>query len=40
VPPVAHSDGWRVEVGLPQQKLRHLFPRISQALQALGETVL
>src|SRR6185503_875758 len=39
-PPVAHSDGWRVEVGLPHQKRRHVFPRISQALHALGETVL
>jgi GNAT superfamily N-acetyltransferase len=39
-PPVAHSDGWRIEVGLPQQKRRHVFPRISQALRALGETVL
>lgn len=38
--PVAHGDGWRVEVGLPQQKRRHVFPRISQALHALGETVL
>jgi len=38
--PVAHSDGWRVEVGLPQQKRRHVFPHISQALHALGETVL
>jgi GNAT superfamily N-acetyltransferase len=39
-PPVAHSDGWRVEVGLPQHKRRHVFPRISQALHALGESVL
>jgi len=38
-PPVAHSDGWRVEVGLPQHKRRHVFPRLSQALLALGETV-
>ena len=38
-PPVAHSDGWRIEVGRPQQKRRHVFPRISQALRALGETV-
>lgn len=40
LPPVAHSDGWRIEVGRPQQKRRHVFPRISQALHALGETVL
>ncbi|HMG20169.1 MAG TPA: hypothetical protein VK607_02590, partial [Kofleriaceae bacterium] len=39
-PPVAHNDGWRVEVGLPRHKRRHVFPRISQALHALGETVL
>jgi len=39
-PPVAHSDGWRVEVGLPQQNRRHVFPGISQALHALGATVL
>jgi len=39
-PPVPHSDGWRVEVGLPRHRRRHVFPRISQALQALGETVL
>jgi GNAT superfamily N-acetyltransferase len=39
-PPVAHSDGWRIEVGRPQQKRRHVFPRISRALHALGETVL
>jgi GNAT superfamily N-acetyltransferase len=38
-PPVAHGDGWRVEVGLPRQKRRHVFPRISQALHALGETI-
>jgi hypothetical protein len=39
LPPEAHSDGWRVEVGLPQHERRHVFPRISQALHALGETV-
>lgn len=38
-PPVAHSDGWRVEVGHPQQTRRHVFPRISQALRALGEII-
>jgi GNAT superfamily N-acetyltransferase len=38
-PPVAHSDGWRLEVGLPQHRRRHVFPRISQALRALGQTV-
>src|SRR3954470_1252111 len=38
-PPVAHSDGWRVEVGHPRQKRRHVFPRISQALHVLGETI-
>jgi GNAT superfamily N-acetyltransferase len=38
-PPVPHSDGWLVEVGLPQQKRRHVFPRVSQALHALGAII-
>jgi GNAT superfamily N-acetyltransferase len=36
---VAHSDGWRVEVGHPQQMRRHVFPHISPALRALGEAI-
>ena len=39
-PPVAHSDGWRVDVGLPQHKRRHVFPHISQTLRVLGETII
>jgi hypothetical protein len=38
-PPLAHGDGWRVEVGLPRQQRRHVFPHISQALHALGESI-
>jgi GNAT superfamily N-acetyltransferase len=38
-PPLAHGDGWRVEVGLPRQRRRHVFPHISQALHALGESI-
>jgi GNAT superfamily N-acetyltransferase len=39
-PPVAHSDGWRIEVGRPQENRRHVFPGISPALRAVGQTVL
>ncbi|HEX3760620.1 MAG TPA: hypothetical protein VHW23_18020 [Kofleriaceae bacterium] len=39
-PPVAHSDGWRIEVGLPREKRRHMFPHISQTLRGLSETIL
>lgn len=38
-PPLAHGDGWRVEVGHPKQKRRHVFPQISQALHSLGESI-
>jgi len=38
-PPVAHRDGWRIEVGRPQQTRRHVFPLISPALRALGEAI-
>lgn len=38
-PPVVHGDGWRVEVGLPRQVRRHVFPHISQALHALGDAI-
>jgi GNAT superfamily N-acetyltransferase len=37
-PPVAHGDGWRIEVGRPQEKRRHVFPRISQSLRAVAES--
>jgi GNAT superfamily N-acetyltransferase len=38
-PPIAHGNGWRVEVGLPRQSRRHVFPDISRALRALGESI-
>jgi GNAT superfamily N-acetyltransferase len=38
-PPVAHGPGWRVEVGLPDQARRHVFPRDNGTLRDLGETV-
>lgn len=38
-PPIAHGEGWRVEVGWPEQVRRHVFPRESAALRALGEAI-
>jgi GNAT superfamily N-acetyltransferase len=38
-PPVAHADGLRIEVGMPRQARRYVFPHASQALHALGETI-
>jgi GNAT superfamily N-acetyltransferase len=38
-PPVAHADGLRIEVGMPRQLRRYVFPRASQALHELGETI-
>jgi GNAT superfamily N-acetyltransferase len=38
-PPVAHADGWRVDVGWPQQRVRYVFSRCSKALQYLTETI-
>jgi len=38
-PPVAHADGFRIEVGLPQQAARFVFPHRSPALRELGETI-
>ena len=38
-PPVAHADGWRLEVGVPQETRRHVFPHISPALRALGQAI-
>ena len=38
-PPVPHADGLRIEVGLPRQARRYVFPRASQALHELGETI-
>ena len=38
-PPVPHADGLRIEVGMPRQARRYVFPHASQALHELGETV-
>ena len=38
-PPVPFADGLRIEVGLPRQARRYVFPHASQALHELGETV-
>lgn len=38
-PPVAHRDGWQIEVGLARHKRRHVFPHVSPALRALGEAI-
>lgn len=38
-PPVPHADGLRIEVGLPRQVRRYVFPQASQALHELGETI-
>jgi GNAT superfamily N-acetyltransferase len=37
--PVAYTDGWRVDVGWPQQRVRYVFSHCSKALQTLAETV-
>jgi hypothetical protein len=39
LPPVAHADGWRVDVGWPQQRVRYVFLRCSKALRSLAETI-
>jgi GNAT superfamily N-acetyltransferase len=39
-PPVAHADGWRVDIGWPQQRVRYVFSRCSKALQSLAETII
>ena len=38
-PPVADHDGWRVEVGLPQQRRRHVFAGACDGLKSLAATV-
>ena len=38
-PPVPHADGLRIEVGMPRQVRRYVFPHASQALHELGETI-
>ena len=37
--PVASAQGWRVEVGLPQQRRRHVFAQMNDELRALGRDV-
>jgi hypothetical protein len=38
-PPVPHADGWRVDIGWPQQRVRYVFLRCSKALQSLADTI-
>jgi len=38
-PPVPHADGFRIEVGLPRQAARFVFPRATATLARLGETI-
>jgi GNAT superfamily N-acetyltransferase len=38
-PPVPHADGWRVDVGWPQQRVRYVFSRCSKALRSLADTI-
>jgi len=38
-PPVAHADGFRIEVGQPQQAARYVFSGRSPALSDLGRTI-
>ncbi len=37
--PVAHANGWRIDVRLPQHLRRFLFPGLSPALAELGQRV-
>jgi len=37
--PMAYEDGWRVDVGWPQQRVRYVFSHCSKALQRLAEIV-
>jgi len=38
-PPIAHGDGLRIEVGLPTQLVRYVFPHPSAWLRELGQTI-
>ena len=38
-PPVAHADGFRIEVGQPRQAARYVFPRPSPTLRDLGNDI-
>ncbi|ANE52009.1 GNAT family N-acetyltransferase [Flavisolibacter tropicus] len=37
--PVKEKDGWRVDVGWPQQRVRYVFPHLSNTFQQLAETI-
>jgi GNAT superfamily N-acetyltransferase len=38
-PPVAHADGFRIEVHLPRQARRYVFPGLSPTLAQLGGSI-
>lgn len=38
-PPVPHADGFRIDVGLPKQAARYVFPRPTATLARLGEAI-
>jgi len=38
-PPVARGDGYLITVGAPRQAARHVFPRASPTLSALGDSI-
>ena len=38
-PPVAHADGYRIDVGLPRQAARYVFSHPSPTLAELGATI-
>ena len=38
-PPVAHADGFRIDVGQPRQAARYVFPSPSPTLRELGEAI-
>ncbi|HYH15637.1 MAG TPA: GNAT family N-acetyltransferase [Flavisolibacter sp.] len=38
-PPVKEGDGFRVDVGWPQQRVRYVFPKVSSTFQHLAETI-
>jgi len=38
-PPVAHADGFRIDVGIPRQLARYMFDRPSPTLRALATSV-
>ena len=38
-PPIPHGEGFRIDVGLPRQVARYVFPHASRDLRTLGETI-